>query len=311
MLAGFMLHDTASGSSDVERTIRDFANYVNQVNQKDSVLMLALSKVDAYLIGNKTLQKKTEEIRNLKAIRDQLVIKSTQFMALTGNKQGLGNMLSFAIQSQGQYSGIGALQVSTAGSKVVQSDLGIEEIVAARFNSSNISSAFSATEVQAQFGSKVNSSPELSYVVYDKASLQIFVCSGVQLQVVCGVGNLQGVLVGSNPQIGILELCAKDHIGVVMNALVFGSILQSKVFEGFISANQLNAILPATQLSAINSIGISAIGSGPIPLGYGGNTALQNLVSGNASLQQIISSSGAIHGLGEIQGVALGVVEIP
>ena len=311
ILAGFMLHDTASGSSDVERTIRDFANYVNQVNQKDSVLMLALNKVDAYLIGNKTLQKKTEEIRNLKAIRDQLVIKSTQFMALTGNKQGLGNMLSFAIQSQGQYSGIGALQVSTAGSKVVQSDLGIEEIVAARFNSSNISSAFSATEVQAQFGSKVNSSPELSYVVYDKASLQIFVCSGVQLQVVCGVGNLQGVLVGSNPQIGILELCAKDHIGVVMNALVFGSILQSKVFEGFISANQLNAILPATQLSAINSIGISAIGSGPIPLGYGGNTALQNLVSGNASLQRIISNAGAIHGLGEIQGVALGVVEIP
>ena len=312
MLAGFMLHDTASGSSDVERTIRDFANYVNQVNQKDSVLMLALSKVDAYLIGNKTLQKKTEEIRNLKAIRDQLVIKSTQFMALTGNKQGLGNMLSFAIQSQGQYSGIGALQVSTAGSKVVQSDLGIEEIVPARLNSSNISSAFSAEEVQAQFGSKVNSSPELSYVVYDKASLQIFyVSSEEKLQVVCGVGNLQSVLSGSNPQIGILELCAKDHIGVVMNANVFSSILQSSVFEGFISANQLNAILPATQLSAINSIGISAIGSGPIPLGYGGNTALQNLVSGNASLQQIISSSGAIHGLGEIQGVALGVVEIP
>ncbi|MCX6242868.1 MAG: hypothetical protein NTX43_13775, partial [Bacteroidetes bacterium] len=74
---------------------------------------------------------------------------------------------------------------------------------------------------------------------------------------------------------------------------------------------QLNAILPATQLSAINSIGISAIGSGPIPLGYGGNTALQNLVSGNASLQRIISNAGAIHGLGEIQGVALGVVEIP
>ncbi|MCX6283989.1 MAG: hypothetical protein NTW31_07130 [Bacteroidetes bacterium] len=311
LLAGFLLHDTASGSTDVEQTIRDFANYVNQVNQKDSVLTLALSKIDSYMLGNKTLQKKTEEIRNLKAIRDQLVIKSTQFMALTGNKQGLGNMISFAIQSQGQYSGIGALQASTAGSRVVQSDLGLEEIVA-RFNASNISSAFSANEVQAKFGSKVNASHDLSYVVYDKAGLQIlYVSSEEKLQAICGTGNLQGVLVGSNPTIGIVELQSKDHIGVVMNALVFGSILQSSVFHGFISASQLNAILPATQLSAINSVGISAIGSGPIPLGYGGNTALQNLVSGNASLQQIISSSGALSGYQGLQGTAIGIYPPP
>ena len=310
MLAGFMLHDTASGSSDVERTIRDFANYVNQVNQKDSVLMLALSKVDAYLIGNKTLQKKTEEIRNLKAIRDQLVIKSTQFMALTGNKQGLGNMINFALQSQAQYSGIGALNITVGGSRVVQSDLGIAENLA-RVNSSNvnITAGFSAAEVQAQVGSKVNATSVSSYVVYDRPNLQIlYVASEEKLQAVCGVGNLQGVLVGSNPNIGILELCAKDHIGIVMSANVFGNIIQSSVFQGILSANQLNVIIPAKEISAIGIYGSSAVGSGaPLQMGFGGNTALQNLVSGNASLQKIISNAGAIQGLGDIKGIALGV----
>ena len=307
MLAGFLLRDTVDESADVDRTIRDFANYVNQVNQKDSVLMLALNKVDSYLIGNKLLQKKTDEIRNLKAIRDQLVIKSTQFMALTGNKQGLGNMVVYAVQTQARFNGIGALQMITAGSKVGQADLGIEELVG-RINSSSISSAFSANEVQAKFGSKVNATHDLSYVVYDKASLQIlYVASQEKLQSMCGTGNLQGVMVGSNPQIGILELQSKDHIGVVMNANVFGSILQSSVFQGFLTANQLNVIIPATQLSAVNSVGISAIGSGPMPIGCAGNTALQNLISGNASLQRIISNAGAIQGFGDIKGIALGV----
>ena len=310
MLAGFLLRDTVDESADVDRTIRDFANYVNQVNQKDSVLMLALSKVDSYLIGNKMLQKKTDEIRNLKAIRDQLVIKSTQFMALTGNKQGLGNMINFALQSQAQYSGIGALNITVGGSRVVQSDLGIAENLA-RVNSSNvnITAGFSAAEVQAQVGSKVNATSVSSYVVYDRPNLQIlYVASEEKLQAVCGVGNLQGVLVGSNPNIGILELCAKDHIGIVMSANVFGNIIQSSVFQGILSANQLNVIIPAKEISAIGIYGSSAVGSGaPLQMGFGGNTALQNLVSGNASLQKIISNAGAIQGLGDIKGIALGV----
>ena len=315
MLAGFLLRDTVDESADVDRTIRDFANYVNQVNLKDSVLMLALSKVDSYLIGNKTLQKKTEEIRNLKAIRDQLVIKSSQFMALTGNKQGMGSMISFAIQSQGQFSNIiGLNAVPLVGSKVGQSDLGIEELVG-RINSSNINvtSGFSAAEVQARVGSKVNATAVSSYVVYDRPNLQIlYVSSEEKLQALCGAGSLQGVLVGSNPNIGILELCAKDHIGIILNVGVFGSVLQSGVFSGHLSASQLNNLLPATALSAINSVGISAIGSGaPLQMGFGGNTALQNMVSGNASLQQIISGSGALSGYTSLQGIAIGIYPPP
>ena len=309
MLAAFLLGDTVDQSSDVEKTIRDFANYVNQVNQKDSVLMLAMTKVDSYLIGNKTLQKKTDEVRNLKAIRDQLAIKSTQFMALTGNKQGLGAMLSYTLQSQSQFSGIPALSQLVNQSQVVQSKLGLEEIVPARINASNISSAFSANEIQAQFGSRVNAAPALGYVVYNKASLQlVYVCSGVQLQQMCGADNLQSVLSGSNPNIGIVGIQAKDNIGVVMNAGLFNNIIQSNVFQGFLTANQMNAVLPATEISAVGVVGSVAFGSGaPLQMGLCGNAMLQGAMKNNASLQLIMGNGGALQGLGEIKNISMGV----
>jgi len=316
MLAAFLLRDTTAQSTDIEQNLRDFANYVNQVNQKDSVLMLALNKVDSYLTGNKTLQKKTDEIRNLKAIRDQLVIKSTQFMAMTGNKQGLGMVSSYAVRSQAQFNNIGALNMTTArGREEVQAinahTVGAQNIIAA--GNSNLNMAFNANALQAGMaGAKINSAATMNYMVYDKANLQIVYCTGTQLQLFCGAGNLQSVMAGSNPNLGIVEIAAKDNIGVVLNASVLCSLLNSASLLGFNSTSQLNIIIPARDLAAVGSMqsvtGINAA----IPLGFAGNAGLQGLANANAGLQGLFNSMNAMNnGFPVLRNIALGTLPTP
>jgi hypothetical protein len=311
MLAGFLLRDTASGSVDVENNIRDFANYVNQVNQKDSVLMLALSKVDNYLVGNKTLQKKTDEIRNLKAIRDQLVIKSTQFLAMTGNKQVLGNMLSYAVQSQAQFSGIGALKMSTAGSRQLELSAINSQAMGARnalaAGNGNLSAGFSAVDLGLVYvAAKVNAASDLSYIVYDRPNLQIICCKASELQSMCGAGALQGVLNGSNPNLGIVEVAAKNNIGIVLNGSLLCNALSSSALNAGFSAQQMNVIIPARDLSAIGSMqSITGINAS-LPLGSGGNPALQALMNSNKNLQSFCSMGG-MNGFINLQNIALGV----
>lgn len=311
MLAGFLLQDTASEFEDIENNLRDFANYVKQINQKDSVLMLALAKVDNYLVGNKTLQKQTDEIRNLKAIRDQLVIKAAQFMAMTGNKQGLGNMLSYAVQSQTQFAGIGALKMNTARGRPVElpaiNALSVRAQNILSSGNANLSVGFSA----AAFGfvpvaAKVNAASDLSYIVYDKANLQIICCRAIEFQSVCGAGNLQGVMSGINPNLGIVEIEAKDNIGVVMNASVLCSSINSTSLLGLFAGDRLNKIIPARDLAAIGSLQ-SVVGyRAAMPLGFAGNTALQGLANANAGLQKIYSNMGAMNGFSSLMNTCLG-----
>jgi len=325
MLAGFLLQDTASGSDDVEKNIRDFANYVNQVNVKDSVLMLALARVDSYLVGNRTLQKKQDEIRNLKAIRDQLVIKSAQFMAMTGNKQGLGSMLSYAVQSQAQFNGIGALKVIMDGAAASLSSIPLpiraQEAISA--STSNLSVAFNAAALQsATAGAKVSSTSALSsgvgttdaarsglnLIVYDKANLQMTLCSAGQLQVIYGSEKMNSVLQGKDPNLGCLGALQGKQLGIVLNAGLLCNALSSSTLSSVFSASLLNEIIPARDLA--NASGLqSMVGSkAGLQMGLCGNQALQMVVGNNAGLQRLYSNMNAMNGISSLQSMSMGVI---
>jgi len=311
MLAAFMLRDTSARSIDIEKNLSDFARYVNQINQKDSVLMLALSRVDGYLVGNKTLQKKTDEIRNLKAIRDQLVIKTVQFMALTGNKQGLGSALSYAAQSQARFEGIGALRMVGTRGKGELALVNFQPLCATLLSgNANLNLAFSATALQAAMaGAKINSASSMNYMVYDKVNLQLILCRSQELQRLCGAENLQGVLCGTNPNLGVVEIESRGKIGIVLNANVLCSFMNSASLLGKYSGMSLGSNFPARDLAAVNSssvqsmVGINAV----IPLGF--DAKLQNLAGSNAGLNIFLKSLNSMNnGFAGLQKIALGII---
>lgn len=235
ILADIYLGDTVTLSQDVEKNLRDFAIYVDRLNHKDSVLMASLAKLDHFLIRDDLLQKNQAALRNLKATRDQLVIKSIQLMAMTENKSGLGNMLSYALQSN-QVMGIERLQSNAVGS---HSDIGaIASMPLSSVNvveaSDNLNSSFIASSLvqAASMGSQANAKPELTgLVVYDKADLSFILCSESQLGSALGAAALNNILQGQDVNLGVVGVISSQSLGVVMNIAVLGQALSSQALN--------------------------------------------------------------------------------
>lgn len=305
MLAAFMLQDTAAYAMDVDKNVRDFAMFVSQVNEKDSVLMQAVTAADKFLVNNKMLQKNTEQVRNLKAIRDQLVIKSVQFMALTNNKKELGSMMNYALSSQGQFSGVEALRVVNANDKI--GSLALSR--GGEFNSvDKIGMAFSANQFNA---GELNSIRAI--VIYDKDNLRFDYSSGENLKVVYGAEKLQGVLCGTDPGTGVLGVSYGGNLGVVLNAGVLCNLMQASELNNQISATVLKEIdiEMARDLAGVRAIDANYVGvRASLQMGFCGNANLQSFANSNYSLQNVLQH-GAIGSFLQVYNNVLNVVEIP
>jgi len=103
MLSSFYFNDSLSQSQDVEKNMGDFGNYVSQLTEKDKLLNEALLSLDNFMLTNKTLMAKKEEISNLKAIRDQLLIMGVQLAGMLQDKPLCTQLISYALSSQNQY----------------------------------------------------------------------------------------------------------------------------------------------------------------------------------------------------------------
>ncbi len=100
LLSGFYYPETADQSVDVEQSMREFGNYVKNLNQKDKVIEPALKSMDRFISTNKILQERKEEMRKLKGIRDQLLIKGVQLGGMVGDKSLISGLSSLALQAQ-------------------------------------------------------------------------------------------------------------------------------------------------------------------------------------------------------------------
>jgi len=312
ILADIYLGDTLTLSQDVEKNLRDFAVYVDRLSQKDSLLMESLTKLDHFLIRDDILQKNQTALRNLKATRDQLLIKSIQMMALTENKSGLGNMLSYALQGN-QFLGVEGLQSSAVGShpdlgSIASMPLSFVDVVEA---SENLNSGFIASSLvqAASVGSQANAKPELTgIVVYDKADLNFVLCSESQLGVFMGQAGLNSVLQGQDANLGVVGVIGNQSLGVVMNAAVLGQILNSQALNVIYSADQLNEIIPATELAGATAVSASLVGSdAPLQMSLCGSPQLQNLVNSSGVLQVFAYGSSAFNSIAYMANSNLGV----
>ena len=97
MITGFYLNKSADSSQDVEKTLKDFMAYVNILNEKNSVLTQALESMDKFMVNRVALKAHEGEIKQLKVVRDQLLIKGIQLGAVTGNPKAVNDLVHFAL----------------------------------------------------------------------------------------------------------------------------------------------------------------------------------------------------------------------
>ena len=181
LLTGFYLNDKSDKSADVEKNLRDFGNYVTSLNEKDSILDVALRSFDNYMLMNKALQARKTELAQLKSIRDQLLISGMQLSGLIGDQALCKNLLSYSLSSQpGLCLLLGAPQAASR----------LSVNLSAINNQASVGSFMNS---QASLGSLMNSKEKLNMMnvsewinskavnclVYDKERLQ-FNCMGSQ-----------------------------------------------------------------------------------------------------------------------------------
>jgi hypothetical protein len=82
MLCDFHKDTISESSADVEKNLRLFSNYVNQMQEKDSILTVMVNNLDTYISENEQAIVDKAEVEKLKSIRDELLIRVIQESAV-------------------------------------------------------------------------------------------------------------------------------------------------------------------------------------------------------------------------------------
>jgi hypothetical protein len=208
MLTAFYLRDSSDQSADVEKSLRDFGNYVNNLNEKDSVLNQALVSMDNFMLTDKTLKTKSSEIASLKSIRDQLLLQGVQLAGMLQDKPLCSQLLSYALSSQSALNIVifGKEQLNLSGQsglKLISSQGKLDSFLGSK------EIGFGST---VQLGNMIQAQPDLQLrnsnqdlgssiagyaIIYDKANLQFIVGKGAELQKVLSASQLSSLLQGS------------------------------------------------------------------------------------------------------------------
>ncbi len=272
MLTGFYLNANADPSADVEKNLRDFGNYVKNLNEKDSVLELALKSVDKHMLESKTLQARKTELASVKSIRDQLLTGCIQLSALLQDKPLCATLCSYALSSQhslGMLFGqqnlgainnqdkLGILNQEKFGSWVVgnQVSFGSQEQMGNIVQAQTVNSAIKSKGDD--LGKMVG-----SVVLYDKANLQYVVCNVADLKAGYSAAALKNAL-GATEKLGSMVgviILAQDGLKVIGSSFDLKNAVQSQELSSVLSASQMGVILCSQ--GGINSVsyGSSFIG---------------------------------------------------
>lgn len=272
MLTGFYLKDKSDQSADVEKNLRDFANYVNNLNEKDSILEDALHSMDNFMITSKTIKARKTELAQLKSIRDQLLVKGIQLSGMLQDKPLCSNLLSYALSSQeGQLGKICAQEQlgSLKGAQSLNIDLMQEAVQSLSAVNSNLSVGSTqqlgnALQSQ-QLGSTSLKKNELgsqaigSLIVYDKANLNFVVSSVSALKGSLSAAQFNSMVLGSK-DLGVVVYCSSQGLNLVASSYDLKSAYQSQLIGSALSATQLGSLINAQQGIGSFSFGSQFIG---------------------------------------------------
>lgn len=282
MLTGFYLKDESDQSADIEKNLREFGNYVNNLNEKDSVLEDALHSMDNFMITNKTLLARKTELAQLKSIRDQLLVKGIQLSGVLQDKELSMNLLDYALSSQQDLKiVIEAVQLGSAslGTSALMKNLqSSEQSLGALKNNKDLGSVtfdsqisvcsaeqleeiIQAQQVNAVASQKVEShklesasigSQSVSaMMLYNSNTMQFIVKNASTLDNQLS-SALSASIIQRNQEIIGVAICSAQELNLVLSSFPLSSVLQSQNLSSFLSSAQLSNILSSQQeLSSI------------------------------------------------------------
>jgi len=268
MLTDFYLKDTTDQSIDVEKNLRDFGNYVSQLNERDSIVESVLKSMDRYVLGPSMKETKKSELAGLKSIRDRLLVKGIQLAGLLQDKPLCVILLNYALSSQSQFSAIASKpQLGVLYNQSLQNALSAQSL--GLFLSSHplgiipdtqLGELISAQQVQSAVKSIELGNAVGSVMVYDKPTLCFFLCNQSDLQGYLSSQQMNAVTLG-NQWLGRIEPVASfSSLGVNLMQSNFDlkSIYQSQQLGSVLSSTQMNALLGQEGLGVV--YGMSFIG---------------------------------------------------
>ncbi|MEI6455929.1 MAG: hypothetical protein WCO93_06535 [bacterium] len=266
MLTDFYLKDTTDQAVDVEKNLRDFGNFVTQLNDRDSVVENALYAMDGYLLSPKMREIKKTELSELKSIRDQLLMKGVQLAGLLQDKPLCSSLISYALTSQLQFAELtGLVYVAAQELQMIKNSSELTSYV----GSHSVSMLpISALGLESQLKNAVIGRQDLSSkligsaLVYDKPTLCFFLYSGEQYGKIVS-SSLKGGEISSNytgaGQIGTVAYMAQDGLKLVQSAFDLKNVYSSMGLGSVLKSGELDRIISAQNLGSF-SVGDKFVG---------------------------------------------------
>lgn len=274
MLTGFYLKDKSDQSADVEKNLRDFTNYVNNLNEKDSILEDALHSMDNFMITSKTIKARKTELAQLKSIRDQLLVKGIQLSGMLQDKPLCSSLLSYALSSQEGQLGqmIRVLELSASEIKSSQSlNIDLMQEAVQSLNAVNSTLIVGSTQQlgsvlqSQQLGSASLKKNELGsqaigvFLIYDKANLNFAVSNVSALQGSMSAARFNSMVLGSK-DMGVVAYYSNQGLNLVASSYDLKSAYQSQLIGSALSAAQLGNLMDAQQGIGSFSYGSNFVG---------------------------------------------------
>ena len=277
MLSGFYLKTQSDQSVDVEKTLRDFGNYVKGVTQKDSIVDRALRSMDNFMLTEKILKERKTELSNLKSIRDQLLIKGIQLAGILNDVPLSAALISNAISAQ---QGLNIVLGQTSLGVFAQDKLNL-------LNTGNLGvTAQLSIGSSQQLGQTLaagNLGNIIGVIIYDKANLNFSCGNAVDLKNVMPAAQFNALLTGSNQVNAVCSVAvlSSQGLNVVLQNFMINSVLQSQQLNAVWGAAQLNGLFGAGGIGGVGGLGGNG-GNGGAG-GAGGLGFIFNAVQFNSS----------------------------
>lgn len=259
MLTGLYLKDSMDASVDIEKNLQDFGAYVSNLEKRNDGLVQALPALDEFMLNNETFKTQQESLRQIKAIKDQLVIKAIQIVGFVGSTAQCGYIIQGALGAQEKIGIIlGTEKIQSYGSKQA-----IAQYISAICSKVDAKPGVTVGAINAISGIEIGSIGII--LVYDKVNSIFSIADKAGLQVLAQDKLGLGIIIPSQQQaIGAIASSAnmqnvvifsQDKLNIIMSNYslheIIASSIASKVDAAFFS--HLSSI--GSYSSVIQSIG--------------------------------------------------------
>ena len=261
MLTDFYRNKSADASQDVEKTLRDLGAYLRNLNNKNSVFTNALESMDKFLSGRVALHAPDDEIKQLRMIRDQLLIKGIQLGAMTGNLKIVNSLIGSAISKE--------MKPGEIQNIIVSSEVNIKSKAAA----SNVKLLIYNSNTQ-----KFSVIGEEDYAVCASKSASVsLVC---QLE-----GGMADVAMPKFTMNEVIHFLARNNLN--SNTIGSNTVGSNTVGSNTVGSNTVGSNTVGSNTVGSNTVGSNTVGSNTV----GSNTVGSNTVGSNTVGSNTVGSN--------------------